>query len=211
MCRSPARPHRAQRARPGFVSRCRTTSAEWQSMSLSTPPPCSLPVPEPWRMGPAVLLRRPRRDTARPVVAAPRAQSSLLPGLDCGAKRWFSRYPCAIPACSSPSAPRATPRPRFGPTASRTQSRERLLHAQPRPRRWLRRSRSARRSGRTARSRRSPHRPPCPRSTRMRGRAPRRASARARPPPRHGARADCRCPGSPRREPRGRRADESAR
>ena len=42
---------------PGFVSRCRTTSAEWHIMSLSTPPPCRLAAPEPRHVRPAVLFR----------------------------------------------------------------------------------------------------------------------------------------------------------
>ena len=33
----------------------------------------------------------------RPVVAAPRAQSRSRPVSTCGAKTWFSRYPCAKP------------------------------------------------------------------------------------------------------------------
>jgi hypothetical protein len=40
---SPSPDERWTGARPGRVSRCRTSSAEWHIMSLSTPPPCKSP------------------------------------------------------------------------------------------------------------------------------------------------------------------------
>ncbi len=75
---------------PGFVSRCRTTSAEWHIMSFSTPPPCSSPRQNHGMCGP-LCSSAARARYGRPVVAAPRAQSSSRPVSTCGAKTWFSR------------------------------------------------------------------------------------------------------------------------
>ncbi len=75
---------------PGRVSRCRTTSAEWHIMSLSTPPPCSCPIQNHGLCGP-LCSSAARARYGRPVVAAPRAQMSFLPASTCGAKSWFSR------------------------------------------------------------------------------------------------------------------------
>ena len=75
---------------PGSVSRWRTTSAEWHIMSFSTPPPCSAPCQNQGMCGPPCSSAA-RARYGRPVVAAPRAQSSARPCSTCGANTWFSR------------------------------------------------------------------------------------------------------------------------
>ena len=79
-----------ERGAPGWVSRWRTTSAEWHIMSLSTPPPCSSPRQNQGMCGP-LCSSAARARYGRPVVAAPRAQISAWPASTCGAKTWFSR------------------------------------------------------------------------------------------------------------------------
>ena len=54
---------------PGFVSRCRTTRAEWHIMSLSTPPPCSRPCQNHGMCGP-LCSSAARARYGRPVSAA---------------------------------------------------------------------------------------------------------------------------------------------
>ena len=75
---------------PGLVSRCRTTSAEWHIMSLSTPPPWRSPRQNQGMWGPECSSAA-RARYGRPVSAAPRAQSSSRPRSTWGAKHWFSR------------------------------------------------------------------------------------------------------------------------
>ena len=75
---------------PGFVRRCRTTSAEWHIMSLRTPPPWSRPCQNHGSCGP-LCSSAARARYGRPVVAAPRAQSSSRPRSTWGANTWFSR------------------------------------------------------------------------------------------------------------------------
>ena len=120
MCAGDAhRLHRCDSGAPGLVSRCRTTSAEWHIMSLSTPPPCSLPLPEPRHVRAAVLLggarevrtagrrraARPEQLRARPRPAARRAGSR-------GSR-------AAMPTRFTSATHAASPRRRCAPAASR--------------------------------------------------------------------------------------------
>src|SRR6266540_1210536 len=90
---------------PGFVRRCRTTSAEWHIMSFSTPPPCSCPCQNHGMWGP-LCSSAARARYGRPVSAAPRAQRMAWPCVTAGANAWFSRYSWAIPDCFTTSATR---------------------------------------------------------------------------------------------------------
>ena len=66
---------------PGWVSRCRTSSAEWHIMSLSTPPPCSSPRQNHGMCGP-LCSSAARARYGRPVVARAARPDQRAPCLD---------------------------------------------------------------------------------------------------------------------------------
>ena len=202
MRRDPHGPHGGRAARPGSVSRCRTSSAEWHIMSLSTPPPCSSPCQNQGACGP-LCSSAARARYGRPVVAAPRAQSSVASRLDLRREQLVLEVAVLSPTRVGEARAPASPRRRCGRAASRRRCpRSVPLPRLDRVRRSPRRSRCARGSDRRARARRSRDPPPSPRSSRSAARRRRRGRAPVARRSARSARWDSRRRARPHRAPR---------